>query len=158
MATRRLARFRAHQSVVAVALVVYLLVASLPRQEIFPFFDWGLFSVVPKAEETDYGLRLFKVDGVELAEPTFFEESEGLFSSATSPNSNEMIQALGRAVRSEDEEAARHALALIRTAMLDGRAADIEIVLRTYDIVDRARFRNFTAVVPLRRFEVAEIP
>ena len=151
VSSNRLRRLRLSQA--AVGIVGYAVFASIPEDEVFPFFDWDLFSVVPHAEETDYGLRVIEVDGEPLPQPLFLEETDGLFPLSRSPTANEIVQALGAAVRRGDDSETARALALLKTVVLEPHEVTFEMVLRDYDIVERARSRRFIRIDRLTIFE-----
>lgn len=49
----------------------------LPKGEIFPFFNWFLFSLVPQ-ETPHYDLILYEVNGKRLDQPRRYQEAGGL--------------------------------------------------------------------------------
>jgi hypothetical protein len=106
--------------------------------EVFPFFNWSLFSTVPERVSTDYSIRFIDVGGDALDPPVYFEEARSFLPTSASPGARQVIRELGKAV---DEG---HPLRLVRNQQILEREylaaleqADYELVRRRFDIVDR---------------------
>jgi len=65
------------------------------NHEMFPVFNRKLFSKVPPAVNTSYGIRVLEVDGEAVDPPRYFEESKDIFPHAKSPEAATLIRAFG---------------------------------------------------------------
>lgn len=120
--------------------------------EAFPFFSWSLFSDVPAAQQTDYSIRFTSVDGVELDQPLFLEESKEFLPTANAPQAYQVAQQLGRAVDRDQILRSASSKELLDSQWLDSlREADYEIVRRRFDILERYRCDCYLEVTVLQQ-------
>jgi hypothetical protein len=108
------------------------------RGERLPVFSWSLFSEVPDAEKTDYGVRFLAVDGTPLDEPTYFELASDHLSTTRDPAAHSLIDQIGDSlVRDEPMRAALQRDLFESRFLQDLDGARYEVVRRTYDVLDR---------------------
>jgi hypothetical protein len=78
---RSIREYRRTRRTVAFFLAFYFIFGLgtllLPAREIFPFFNWFLFSLVPQ-ETSHYDLILYEVDGKLLDPPRRYQDADGL--------------------------------------------------------------------------------
>ena len=67
----------------------------LPAREIFPFYSWFLFALVPQNSTTHYDLILHEVNGRHLDPPVRYQEADGLVPSPHSVTVYRLTQRLG---------------------------------------------------------------
>ena len=83
---------------VAFFLAFYFIVGLgtllLPTREIFPFYSWFLFALVPQGEP-HYELILYEVNGQSLDPPRRYQEAESLVSSPHSVTVYKLTQQIG---------------------------------------------------------------
>lgn len=82
-------------------VVAAMLASAAPGFEVFPFFCWFLFPVTPTVE-TRYELEVERLAGQALAQPTPFRRLH-LVAEPHAMDAWTAVQALGRAVRSNDQ-------------------------------------------------------
>ena len=140
------------------AAILYVLIAGggLVRagyggpNEVFPFFAWDLFSVVPN-EVDDYGVRVRELDHQPLSPPRFFEELPDV-AQAFSTVDYVIVQQLGAAQQRGDAVRQGQLQRLLLDNLLGrGKQARLELVRRRFDVLERYRtghFRKLT-VFPL---------
>ena len=125
------------------ALLVVLTLIAVATEvsghyQVLPFSSWSLFSKHPPREKTDYGIRFTSIDGRPQDPPVYFE-SAGLQESE-SPPAYELIQDLGGHVERDEVLRADAVWTTFASRFLpDVRTAEVEVVRRTYDILDRRR-------------------
>lgn len=149
---------RASRRVVGAMAVILLLLFGAAvgtkvtnRYQVLPFSDWSLFSTLPEREQVDYGLRITSIDGEALDPPVYFE-SAGLRGSKAPP-SFELIQDIGGHV--EQGQPLRADVAWRTFAgryLTDVDSAQVEVVERRYDVLDRRRcdcFETETVIATL---------
>jgi hypothetical protein len=78
----------------AIYFVVGLGTLLLPAREIFPFYSWFLFALVPQGAP-HYELILRRVDGKLLDPPRRYQEAEGLVRSPHSVTVYKLTQQIG---------------------------------------------------------------
>ena len=70
-------RYRLIMGLIPAILALYIVMLPLNRVveeehvEVFPFFSWSLFSSVPNAQTSEYGLILHSIDGNRVDEPHY---------------------------------------------------------------------------------------
>jgi hypothetical protein len=83
---------------IALFLAIYFVVGLgtllLPAREIFPFYSWFLFALVPQGA-AHYELILRAVDGKRLDPPRRYQEAEGLVGSPHSVTVYKLTQQIG---------------------------------------------------------------
>ncbi len=131
-----------HLALTVAVLVVYsgvlLWVGPQSHEEKFPFFKWQLFSKVPSAVNTSYGVRLLEVDGRPLDPPRYFEQSRDIFGTARSPEAVNLLRSWGGHI-----EAYRPLRAESSRELFEGRylqsaqSVRYQVVKRRYDIIER---------------------
>lgn len=111
------------------------------RPELFPFFNWSLFSV-SSAERAQYALRVHSVDGKPLEAPRFFYDMPGTFAHARQRNINvsKVVQDMGRAVSQKRPQTADEKRRMIEQRfMADVHTAEYDLVLLHFNPIDRLR-------------------
>lgn len=105
--------------------------------EVFPFFNWHLYSSVESRVRSSIGLRLVEIDG-EPVEPFYFEQRPGVIPQANSPDAVVLLQRWGRQVLSGDEAGAEASRALFEGRFLRTLgSARYELVRRTFHLLER---------------------
>jgi len=138
--------------VVHAGVVVWLNVAG-DSSEVFPIFQWDLFSSVPPAASRDFTIRLVEVDGATLDEPVFFSEAREYLSTTRNQDAPIVFNGLGKAL--EDDALLRQAASL---ELVNGRflaelsSARYEVVRRHYNVLERVECECFDDVVVLGEF------
>jgi hypothetical protein len=79
----------------AVYFIVGLGTLLLPVREIFPFYNWFLFALVPQETTTHYELILYEVNGQPLDPPRRYQEAEGLVPSPHNVTVYRLTQKIG---------------------------------------------------------------
>lgn len=126
---------------------------TTPR-ETFPFFNWQLFSKVPPAVNTSYGVRILEVDGVPVDPPRYFEASPDLFPSAKSPEASTAARAWGGHLRAGREVESEFAQDLFEARFLaTATHVRYEFVERRYDIIERVSCDCYVSEEVLGEFE-----
>lgn len=123
-------------------LFVALFISRLDtRPELFPFFNWSLFSV-SSSQRAQYALRVRSVDGKALAQPSLYYDMAETFVHARQRDINvsKVVQDLGQAVRlkrlrTEDEKRRM----IEQRFMADVDAAEYDLVLLHFNPIDRLR-------------------
>lgn len=111
------------------------------RPELFPFFNWSLFSV-SSAERAQYALRIHSVDGKVLEEPRLYYDMTGTFAHARQRDINvsKVVHDLGQAVRLKKQNTENEKRRMIeRRFMADVRVAEYDLVLLYFNPIDRLR-------------------
>lgn len=119
--------------------------------ELFPFFNWSLFTNVPN-EKHDFGLRLLSVDGEMLNPPLYFEEADVWFAESHSIVAYKTIQGFGNDIRKNNEMSVAETRPFIESFYLEGKAVEYEVVRRTYHPVERFRSGSFVDETALTQF------
>ena len=79
----------------AIYFVIGLGTLLLPAREIFPFYNWFLFALVPQNTATHYELILYEVNGQSLDPPRRFQEADGLVRSPHTATVYRLTQRIG---------------------------------------------------------------
>jgi hypothetical protein len=133
-------------------VVVWLNVGG-ESSEVFPIFQWDLFSSVPPADSRDFTIRLVEVDGAALDEPVFFSEARQYLSTTRNQDAPIVFNGLGKAL--EDDAILRQAAAL---ELVNGRflaelsSARYQVVRRHFNLLDRMECNCFSDVQVLGEF------
>jgi len=113
---------------------------------LFPFHRWELFSQVPPATNRTYSIRLLEVDGKVLDPPRYFDEAHGYVDQPNSPVASQLMSDLGSALRRGDLDRSVKAKIQLESRFMQGRrTARYEVVLRTFDILERFECDCFTS-------------
>lgn len=107
-----------------------------PTGELYPFFSWFVFTIVPSEFETEYTIRILEYDDKQMHPPVFFKDAyEEYFKKYLGiPRYNYMIQTLGESI-----EAGRAAEIQQRREALEKFFPPQHVV---YEIVE-VRFNTF---------------
>lgn len=148
--------YRRLQAGIVLALVLYVVIghgASWRGYEIYPIYDWDLFSLVPQNRVGNFGLRVVNVDGL-VVEPRYFENTVEIFPEAKSGGANILIQQLGRAVQADDGVQVAQIRAEFEAAYMRGvESAEYEIIFRIFDPVERIRSGVYIDQKPLATYQ-----
>jgi hypothetical protein len=84
---------------IALFLAIYFVAGLgtllLPAREIFPFYSWFLFALVPQTSTAHYELILHEVNGTPLEPPRRYQEAKGLVRSPHSVTVYKLTQEIG---------------------------------------------------------------
>jgi hypothetical protein len=156
---RGLASYRLRRSLAPAAILAYvvLALAGAPagRAELFPFFNWSLFSaaVNPKI---DVVLVVHAIDGVELDRPRTFYELPERFPAARARDTRlaKSLDRLAEAVEAGDRAAEKSIRSLIeRTFMADASQVRYEVARIGYDPIERYETGRLVRSQTLARYE-----
>lgn len=104
--------------------------------EVFPFFVWELFSRVPEAEQQSFGVRLTTMNGSQLAEPVYFEDT--MLPAHQAAAAHNVIGMIAHAYQSGDADTLERYRAILESRYLYPlESATYELVDRTYDVEAR---------------------
>jgi hypothetical protein len=142
-----------------VVMVLYLGVVAFngPRKtlEIFPFFNWELFSRVPQAQRDDFNVRLVKVNGERLAQPLYFDHASKYLSLSWSPDAYILMQTIGKQTEAGQAFQAASARAIFETRFLgDLHTATYQLVRHHFKILDRVKCDCFVSEVVLGTYQL----
>jgi hypothetical protein len=148
-----------------VAILVVYAVALTPgiraytqergARETFPFFNWDLFSRVPKPEQVSYGFRFTAIDGQRLDAPTYFEET--LLPAHQSSPAQIMIGVIGGAHERGDATTVERYREVWESRYLQPlTSASYELVRREFTIEERYECDCFTSEVVLAEFTMGQ--
>jgi len=124
------------------------------NHEMFPVFNWQLFSKVPPAVNTSYGIRVLEVDGEAVDPPRYFEESKDIFPHAKSPEAATLIRAFGGHL-----EAGRMPEVAFVREVLESRyfephtSVRYQVVRRRYHVLERVECECYLAEEVMDEFE-----
>ena len=102
------------------------------RVEIFPFFSWDLFWVVPSYKQ-EYVVHLLEANGETFESPLLFNEAGKYLPQANSINAVTLIQTLGNAIESDDENAEQYRLQFEALYLSHLTSVTYELAFRKYD-------------------------
>jgi len=142
--------------------MIYLFVAVVATevrgQEIFPFFNWSLFSAASNPK-TDNVLVIRSVDGVKLARPTLFYDMGRRFSAAKRGDSRvaKATDQLRYAVTYHDPAREKQLRATIETTFM-GEADQVEydLAVMAYDPIERLNSGAILARQTIRSYRKGE--
>lgn len=144
---------------IAATVTVYVLMGygtqMLGYGELFPFFSWDLFSTIPQAERSDYGLQIVAVNNTPLVEPLYYENAAQWFAQPNSIEAYVLIQSLGNALVSSDPGSTRTVRKQLESIYM-GKVVNAEyrIVRRKFDIRQRWLEHRFLSEENLATFSV----
>lgn len=121
--------------------------------ELFPFFNWSLFTKIPN-EKNDYGLRITMIEGEALESPIYFESADDWLAEAHSIVAYNAIQDFGRAVRDEDEALVAEIRPYIESLYLENKPMRYDVVRRTYTPLERWQTGEFANEALLGQFTI----
>jgi hypothetical protein len=128
------------------------LARALPsQQEIFPFYSWFLFAVVPNAKTT-YQVFFHRIGDREMVPPRAFTQASGLIGNARSIVAHRVIQRLGAACAAGDEEEVARQRRLLEGSLPAG--TQYEVMAVQSDPVAEWREHKTGTRKSLRSFEV----
>lgn len=138
-------RYRAARLFVWPAALLYALVAFTGRPagqaELFPFFNWSLFTLGP-VERADRVLLIRAIDGRRLAAPTMFYDLPDIFPAARAkdPSLMKLLDRWAIALRSSNRDAAEKIRAVVEDSFMQGaRSIDYDLAVIGYDPLRRLR-------------------
>jgi len=111
-------------------------------EEIFPFFNWSLFSVTSN-ERTISVIRFDSINEKPLPSPRLYFDMGDIFASAKQrdPTVWKTTETLASAIQHDDQETISRARKLIEDRyMAELKSADYAIVRLTYDPIERLRY------------------
>lgn len=134
-------RGRYHFAAAAVAACAYTLVAgygaSYRFPEVFPFFNWALFSFPPKVYD-EWSIRILAVNGRTLPTPAWIENMPR-FSGVYDTGERKQVREWGARVQAGDAEGAQRQRALFERMFYSARSVDYELVVRYSNPIERWR-------------------
>ncbi len=111
------------------------------RPELFPFFNWSLFSSSGSLRNED-AILVRSINGHTLPSPRLYYDMKETFIHAKLRDVNfaKVVQALGQALHAHNQELAGRMQSLIdQRYMADVHSAEYDVVLLTYDPIRRLR-------------------
>ena len=111
-------------------------------EEIFPFFNWSLFSVSSN-ERTISVIRFDSINEKPLPSPRLYYDMGEIFAYAKQRDSTvwKTVETLASAIQHDDQEMISRARKLIEDRyMAELKSADYAVVRLTYDPIERLRF------------------
>jgi len=134
-----------------VGVILQLFVSG--RNEIFPIFSWALFSKVPN-NRIDYNVQITSVNNKKLVLPVYYNNSSKWFSNAKSINAYYVIQKLGYAVTSGDENRIHSVRKYFEPLYMgDVKSVNYKVVQRTFDPLRLWKFGETDSIKTLDSFE-----
>lgn len=109
------------------------------RPELFPFFNWSLFSS-SSADRNEYALLVRNVDGRLLSQPRLYYDMKDTFMHARQRDINvsKVVQELGSALHQKKPELADEKRRMIeRRFMADAQRVQYDLVMLTFDPIER---------------------
>lgn len=122
-------------------VVAFLGGAFASKYEIFPFFNWSLFSQVREVQEL-CEVEVLSIDGAILELPARFYELPGEFSAAHNrdPSAMKLVQRICRAKIAGDETTFTKLRDVLETSYLsDQKTVTYRLILQSYNPIDRWR-------------------
>lgn len=123
--------------------------------EVFPFFNWSLFSYSANLR-TNYALRLLSINGHSLPSPRLYFDMKETFVHARQRDVNlsKAVRTLVDALLAGDKEEVGRARGLIEQRyMADVSSAEYDIVDLTYDPIQRLRTGEIKGIVVLATYD-----
>lgn len=120
------------------------------QQEVFPFYSWFLFALVPGGQTT-YQVLIEKVNGVPLPVPRFYNQAPEVAGNAHSVVAFKVIQRLGKACRNADLAGIATQRAFLEANLPPGTG--YEVVSFRSDPIAQWRTRRAPAMRPVATFE-----
>ena len=145
------------------AAILYILAANTlgplgyNRSEIFPFFNWSLFTNATAESRFDYAIFVEKIDGRALAEPTLVYKLKGdIKGIGVGIDLRKASVAFAFAILGKDRDKIRGLRSTIERSYLRGpRQMTYSLRLMKYKPLERYRTGKVTAMDILGRFERA---
>lgn len=109
------------------------------RPEIFPFFNWSLFSS-SSGDRNEYALLVRSIDGQALAKPQLFYDMKDAFIHARQRDINvsKVTQELGSALHQNKPQLAYEKRRMIEDRfMADAREVEYDLVMLHFDPIER---------------------
>lgn len=128
-----------------------LFVFSPALNEVYPFFSWTLFREVPQRDSIRYVVRVTAVNGVQLAQPVFLDQSEGIVKGGVGATNDSRISQLRSAVLEDDTDAIRTAREQLEETFLP-RDVAYELVEIHFDPIDFWKTGAYSDMQPYRAF------
>jgi hypothetical protein len=155
------ARYRAFRLFPLLMVGFYILVTFYgarldSRPEIFPFFNWSLFSS-SSGERNEYALLIRGVEGQSLAKPQLFYDMKGTFMHARQRDVNvsKVVQELGSALHQNKPQLAYEKRRMIEERfMADVQDVQYDLVMLTFDPIERldtGKIKNERVVASYRK-------
>mgnify|MGYP000878748295 FL=1 len=138
------ARYRVFRLFPLLVVGFYILVAFYgarfdSRPEIFPFFNWSLFSS-SSGDRNEYALLVRSVDGQPLAKPQLFYDMKDTFLHARQRDINvsKVTQELGSALHQNKPQLAYEKRRMIEDRfMADAHEVEYDLVMLHFDPIER---------------------
>jgi hypothetical protein len=158
---KRSSTYRRYKCLPLLLIGVYLGIVAVARanhsDEIFPFFNWSLFSTVTN-EVSISVIRFDSVNEQPLSPPRLYYDMGDTFAYAKQrdPTVWKTIEALADAIQRSDNETVLRTRKLLEDRhMAEIRSADYEIVRLTYDPVKRLQSGETKSAVVLATYRKA---
>lgn len=144
---------------IAIIVILYFVIGNFTwnryQIEIFPIYSWDLFSYIPNLS-VDYALKINAIDQAYLDPPAYFQEMPNEFSEANSIVAYHVIQSLGRAIESNDEESIKSLRHQIESTYFSNHFhVEYEVRKRSFFAGERWRNNRFEENIRLVTYDTA---
>jgi hypothetical protein len=136
-------------------VVVIVGMGAFHQPELFPFFNWSLFSN-SYSERSDAVIRLDSINGKSLPSSRLYYEMSDIFRYAKDRDSfvSKVVTRLANAIRAGDEPTISELRKLIEGRfMAEIKSAEYDVVELTYDPIERLRKGKVKDAVVLATYE-----
>lgn len=150
---RRRGRFNA--GAMAVAFCLYTVIggygASFRFPEVFPFFNWALFSFPPRLYD-EWTVRILELNGRVLNPPRMYEQVPAL-QAGVDTGTRKQVREWGRRVENGDADGAAQQRALFENLFLGQQQARYELVVEYADPIARWRDGSVASVKVMGEYQ-----
>ena len=156
-------RYRNHSHLFMVALIAYVLFSNVFKSvgasgaEVFPFFNWSLFTNAAVQQRYNHAIFIEKLDGEVLSPPVLASQLKGRLRIRGSTNIYKATNVFASAIRRKDEKTIRKIRKTIeRTYLARAKRLTYSVRLVTYEPLQRYRTGKVSWIENLGSFEVSE--
>lgn len=150
---RRRGRFNA--VAMAMAFCLYTVIggygASFRFPEVFPFFNWALFSFPPRLYD-EWTVRVLELNGQPLQPPRMFGQVPAL-QAGVDTGTRKQVREWGKRVQAGDAEGAARQRALFENLFIGQQQVRYQLVVEHADPIERWRDGSVQATEVLGEFE-----
>lgn len=136
--------YRSLKILLILFLLIYFLVGLYARtirtedEDLYPFFSWFLFSVVPARVQEDYIIKIVEYRGSQVNPPALVEKTSGIFNKSRSlAEYFQMTRNLGVAVSQGQAEQVKRLRVHIETNLFSGKPLTYAVYRVTYSPIER---------------------
>jgi hypothetical protein len=142
-------------SVVVIHFLIALNLSPNEHDEVFPFFKWNLFSSLHKSV-VEFEVHVAEFDGQIISEKKSYYDLANLFPAAKRYESYVVIQALGRAFKTDNSEKLKQMRRIFESYYLGGHTACYVLSLVEYDPLEKRRSSVVQSRIEISRFCTGE--